>query len=1064
MHLKGKYIVLGILPLVLALLNSTALFSQPLKSFTLKISGYRGAIQWEQSNDRNIWTNVTNGNVDSLTVHADKTTYYRAKITEPNCPPAYSDIKAVFQNGGDLIGAKFISGKVVLPEGSPFEKEKLKARSLIGQSNVTMEGDFQLLVSDSTSEEILIVVDNNDEVVMIGYYIGSPQSYIINAESTAMAVVIMYPFLKPISISRKDSLIKEYKAQQEFSQLAGLVEGNLKNGKNTISSFDNQARDLIIQLISKSYNDDRLKPLRKENGLLANDEIKISSQFSTVTLENTTAFSYFGSIYRKKDNFEVSSFILPGELLSTSDIVQKAITIFKPINTPTPLFKPTAEFDLRQLGENPGEYELILRSGAYLDLDRSIESINARKQNWYEGATTIIYNIPLIIPMIPEGCWKEIIEGSFDIVKDIVDFTPKKNLAGEVIFPALITALETTAKCAGELPEGFIKKIYRIAKIIYETDKEWPSVSFFPTWLTKAYKVDICQFLGSDFKALSCFRIIKDGEIPDKTSECSTITLKLKTVQNNDYYPYVAKPIPNINFEWSAINGKFYPSGATKVASKTDEAGMDKIQWTVSSSAGSNSAFASVEIEGAPQTLEIFNTNVLKYTPKVKMDGVDQIGQINEPLPKFISFSIQDQNLGNFLYLNDNYTVEYKINGEGSLNSKQGIDLSVVTNEWVLGPLIGEQSVEILIIKKSCEGQSSGEPMASITFKAIARSLPILTTINLSSITSTTARSGGNITNDGGSPITAKGVCWSTSPNPTSDLTTRTNDGTGISAYTSNITSLEPGTKYYVRAFATNDGGTAYGNEVPFTTKVESIPNVITTAIASITQTSAISGGTITDDGGSPITSKGICWSRSPNPTIDLTTKTMDGTGTNDYTSSITGLEAGRKYFVRAYATNDKGTVYGNEVSFTSTSPTPPNLVGVNYSLIKYKFGASIPGYYNYSTRSDPHYEWIGKWILSFESPDKATVYQYDSTGTHVINFSTSDYTLRDYFPDTTFIPSPCSPPDECSGNQYPEGWGTKLPPGFEIKFAGSPAFLKTRVSADGKFVYSSDDAVYQKL
>jgi hypothetical protein len=99
-------------------------------------------------------------------------------------------------------------------------------------------------------------------------------------------------------------------------------------------------------------------------------------------------------------------------------------------------------------------------------------------------------------------------------------------------------------------------------------------------------------------------------------------------------------------------------------------------------------------------------------------------------------------------------------------------------------------------------------------------SIPSLTTTSLSNIASTTATSGGTILSNGGSNITDKGVVWSTSPNPTTSLSTKTNDGTGSDNFISFITGLIPGFTYYVRAYATNIDGTAYGNELTFTTVV----------------------------------------------------------------------------------------------------------------------------------------------------------------------------------------------------------------------------------------------------
>lgn len=104
------------------------------------------------------------------------------------------------------------------------------------------------------------------------------------------------------------------------------------------------------------------------------------------------------------------------------------------------------------------------------------------------------------------------------------------------------------------------------------------------------------------------------------------------------------------------------------------------------------------------------------------------------------------------------------------------------------------------------------------TFKTLAVSLPEITTTSISIITENSAQSGGNITVDGGATITARGVCWSTSQNPTI-TNSHTSDNSGPGSFTSSLTGLIQNTTYYVRAYATNSAGTAYGNEISFTTK-----------------------------------------------------------------------------------------------------------------------------------------------------------------------------------------------------------------------------------------------------
>lgn len=102
--------------------------------------------------------------------------------------------------------------------------------------------------------------------------------------------------------------------------------------------------------------------------------------------------------------------------------------------------------------------------------------------------------------------------------------------------------------------------------------------------------------------------------------------------------------------------------------------------------------------------------------------------------------------------------------------------------------------------------------------------VPTLTTTSISSIATSTAISGGNISSDGGASITARGVCWSTSANPTIALSSKTTDGTGAGVFTSNISGLIVNTTYYLRAYATNSIGTSYGNVISFTTSAINVP------------------------------------------------------------------------------------------------------------------------------------------------------------------------------------------------------------------------------------------------
>jgi hypothetical protein len=95
---------------------------------------------------------------------------------------------------------------------------------------------------------------------------------------------------------------------------------------------------------------------------------------------------------------------------------------------------------------------------------------------------------------------------------------------------------------------------------------------------------------------------------------------------------------------------------------------------------------------------------------------------------------------------------------------------------------------------------------------------PTVTTASVTGITITTAISGGQVTTEGGAPVTARGVVWSVTPDPTTS-DDRTADGTGTGAFVSEMSGLSPGETYYVRAYATNSAGTAYGDEIRFATE-----------------------------------------------------------------------------------------------------------------------------------------------------------------------------------------------------------------------------------------------------
>ena len=163
-------------------------------------------------------------------------------------------------------------------------------------------------------------------------------------------------------------------------------------------------------------------------------------------------------------------------------------------------------------------------------------------------------------------------------------------------------------------------------------------------------------------------------------------------------------------------------------------------------------------------------------------------------------------------------------------------------------------------------------------------------------------------------------------------LSTKTTNGAANGAYTSNITGLTPGTLYYVRSYATNSVGTSYGAQTSFTT-LNTATIAATVSATSITSNSATTGGDITADGGATVTSRGLVYGTS---TGSATFSVTSGTGTGTYTIGLTGLTPATTYYVRSFATNSVGTVYGTETNFTTIAIAPTLTTTAASSVTKY--------------------------------------------------------------------------------------------------------------------------------
>ena len=203
------------------------------------------------------------------------------------------------------------------------------------------------------------------------------------------------------------------------------------------------------------------------------------------------------------------------------------------------------------------------------------------------------------------------------------------------------------------------------------------------------------------------------------------------------------------------------------------------------------------------------------------------------------------------------------------------------------------------------------------TFTTLSQAPIVATVVNMEEISENSAVVGGSIESDGGSAVTERGVLWGTSPNPQQS-------GRKVSVdinrdhYTTRLTNLERFTTYYVQAYAKNENGISYGNEMTFKTKMDR-PAVTTASVSDVTAGSAKCGGNVTSAGGGSILERGVVLSKKESPTVN-DIKIVCGEGLGAFSTEVTGLDASSVYYVRAYTVNEDWTVYGEQVSFMTDS------------------------------------------------------------------------------------------------------------------------------------------------
>ena len=189
-----------------------------------------------------------------------------------------------------------------------------------------------------------------------------------------------------------------------------------------------------------------------------------------------------------------------------------------------------------------------------------------------------------------------------------------------------------------------------------------------------------------------------------------------------------------------------------------------------------------------------------------------------------------------------------------------------------------------------------------------------ISTGQIQDITASSAKAIGNIEDLGGG-VMEFGHCWATTSQPGLNDNKTSFGSASIGNFTSDLSGLEPGLTYYIRAYAVQEDKVVYGTIQTFNTG-EGIPQLTTSAVSKITISTATAGGEISANGGSDVSARGVCWNTSGDPTVS-DNHTIDGSGLGSFVSDLDNLPKNVTIYARAYATTLYGTGYGNTVEFT---------------------------------------------------------------------------------------------------------------------------------------------------
>jgi uncharacterized protein (TIGR02145 family) len=270
---------------------------------------------------------------------------------------------------------------------------------------------------------------------------------------------------------------------------------------------------------------------------------------------------------------------------------------------------------------------------------------------------------------------------------------------------------------------------------------------------------------------------------------------------------------------------------------------------------------------------------------------------------------------------------------------------------------------------------------------------PVISTTPISAISTTAAVSGGNVTDDGGAPVSSRGICWNTSDSPVI-TNNKTTDSEGSGSFTSNLTQLIPSTTYFVRAYATNSSGTSYGSSVSFKTLGDKPASTAVNATSVLT-TSATLNGTVNPNSLTTTVTFEYGLTTSYGGTAAAAQSPLSADANGNITATLTGLTPGTIYHFRVKAENSLGITYSGDITFTTLGqlPSVTTLTATNIQLTSVTLNATInPNYL--STNA------VFQWGIAPSYGNMISFAQNPLTGSTPVNVSAE---LTGLTPGTTY-------------------------------------------------------------